>query len=125
MKKQRQKGRTVAQVEAEARRLGVSYGQLSAPPVEVRGYAGPLAESAAGFLRTKEKPEKEAERCVICGEPLTGRQKRFCGEGCRNRYFCRQNRLRAAERARAAAAATGIAEAPGRKKGGRPWKAAS
>lgn len=82
----------LAQDEALARKLGVTYGKLKAPPVYVRGYAGALAET----LQASKQQEK-LRFCPNCGKPTAGRRRVYCDAVCS--YQFRSRKLYAKKRA--------------------------
>lgn len=70
----------IARDEAKARKAGVSYEILKAPPVIVRGYAGALAANLMPAVQA------EPRYCRNCGKLLAGRQRTYCDAVCMNRF---------------------------------------
>lgn len=74
----------IARDEAEARKAGVSYGILKAPPVIVRGYAG---AQAANLMPAAQA---EPRYCRNCGKLLSGRRRAYCDAVCANQFTSRK-----------------------------------
>ena len=76
----------IAQDVELACEMGLTYGALKAPPVYVRGYAGPTYPKICAALgKDSEEPAKKKtapRRCLSCGGPLSGRQGKFCCREC-------------------------------------------
>ena len=70
----------IAQDEAKARQLGISYGMLKALPVYVRRYEEPQTKGGSNSVQT------EPRYCLNCGKPLKGRRRTYCDAVCSNRF---------------------------------------
>ncbi len=73
----------IAQDEAMARALGLTYGALKALQAPRRTNDG---SKAAAALSARAKPRY----CINCGKPLSGRQRIYCDAECSNRFRCRK-----------------------------------
>lgn len=80
---------TLAERNAEARRLGMSYGKYMAKYHPVNA---PKPEP-------EPDPEPTVVRCVVCGRALPKTRRRYCTESCKRRYW---NQQTAAAKRRAA-----------------------
>ena len=70
---------TLAEKNAEARRLGLSYGQYIA-----KYHPANVPEPQP---QPKPGPKPTIVQCVVCGNPLPKLRKRFCSDYCGHKYW--------------------------------------
>ncbi|MBI5844726.1 MAG: hypothetical protein HZB23_08665 [Deltaproteobacteria bacterium] len=65
----------------------------TSPQQEIH-HAGPLPDSAA--RKPEDAPADSPMVCAVCGFPLTGRQRLYCGEACKKKATRKNSRRTAA-----------------------------
>jgi len=66
----------------------------TSPQQEIH-HAGPIPDSASGHI-IEDKAGDSPMVCAVCGFPLTGRQRLYCGEACKKKATRKNSRRPAA-----------------------------